>query len=300
MTSLLVHFRSREVTWRNFLSRDGHLQRVCFVGAKRYPKVDLYVFYSHFQVNSNQMTSLPVTWGHVTSFSVTWQSPTASYSPVRAQSTQNSTYRPSTAISMWLPVKWRYFRVAGHVRSPDISCHVTVACELQPCRCSNVTKTRHTHFLQPIPGDFRSNDVTSRHFPSREVTWRHFLYVIATSCELQPCRSSNAAKTQLMRLLQPLPGDFVSNDVTSVSFPVMWGHMTSFPVTWRPPSASFSPEELKRTQNLNYTPSTATSRWLPMKWRHFRSCEVTWRHFLLCDGRLLRVRVPWELKRTQN
>ena len=41
-------------------------------------------------------------------------------------------------------------------------------------------------------------------------------------------------------LLQPLPGDFQSNDVTSGSLSVTCGHVTSFPVTWLPPTVSYS------------------------------------------------------------
>jgi len=49
-----------------------------------------------------------------------------------------------------------------------------------------------------LPGHIRSvgsHDVNSCH-------------VTATSCELQPSRSSNAPKTHVFGLLQPLPGDF--------------------------------------------------------------------------------------------
>jgi len=49
------------------------------------------------------------------------------------------------------------------VRSRDISCHVTAtSCDLQSGRISNVHKTRLIGLLQPLPGDFRSNDVLSR------------------------------------------------------------------------------------------------------------------------------------------
>ena len=60
-----------------------------------YPKLDLYAFYSHFQVTSGQMTS-----------------------------------------------------VLGHFQSREVTdvipCHVTAtSCKLQPCRSSNVPKTLH-------------------------------------------------------------------------------------------------------------------------------------------------------------
>ena len=102
---------------------------------------------------SNDVTSgsLPVTWGQVMSFPVTWLPPPASYSPVGAQTCPNLTYRPSTATSRWLPVKWRHFRVtSGNLRSRDvISCHVTASsCELQPCRKWNAPRTQAFSFLQ--------------------------------------------------------------------------------------------------------------------------------------------------------
>ena len=128
------------------------------------------------------------------------------------------TYRPSTATSMWLPVKWRYFRVtSGHFRSRDvIFWHLTaISSMLQPCRSSNVPKTwliaNYSRFqvtsgeMKSLPDHFRSSHVISCH-------------VTATSCELQPCRCSNVPNTWLIGLPQPLPGAFRSNDVTSGHF----------------------------------------------------------------------------------
>ena len=67
----------------------------------------------------------------------------------------------------------------GHFRSRGsyvvISCHVTATCELQPCGSSNVPKTGLTGFLQSLPGDFRSNDVTSGSLPVTWVACGHFL-----------------------------------------------------------------------------------------------------------------------------
>jgi len=181
-----------------------------------------------------------------------------------------------------------------HLRSSDISCYVTATSfELQPCRKSNEQYTPVFGLLQPLPGDFRSNDVTSGSLP---VTWgdvTSFCHVTASSCEVQPCRKWNARYAPVFSLLQPLqvtsgqmtslpghfrssevtsrlflscdcllpnlqtcrkwntlympvfgllqplPGDFRSNDVTSRPLPVTWGHLLSFPVTWRPPPASY-------------------------------------------------------------
>jgi len=81
----------------------------------------------------------------------------------------------STATSWWLLVKWRLVRViSGHVRSRDVIFRnmTATSCELQPCRSSNVPKTRLIGLLQPLPGDIRSNNVPSGLLP---VTWCDFL-----------------------------------------------------------------------------------------------------------------------------
>jgi len=72
------------------------------------------------------------------------------------------------------------------------------------------------------------------------------------------------------RFLQPLPGDFRWNDITSGSLPVTWSHVTSSPVTWLPTSASYSLVRSERYSVATFRLSTASSKWLPFKWRHFR------------------------------
>jgi len=179
-------------------------------------------------------------WGNVTSFPVAWKPPVASYSPVKAQTYPNSTYTPSAVTSRWPPVKWHHLRVTScPVRSCDvISCHVT-----------------------------------------------------ATSCEFQRCRSSNVPGTRLIRLLPPLPVDFESNDVTCGPLPVMWGHVTSSAVTWRPPPASFSPVGAKTYPKHDlyafYSHFKVTSGQMTSLLGHFRPRQVTWRHFLSRDFRLV-------------
>ena len=74
----------------------------------------------------------------------------------------------------------------------------------------------YSHF-QATSGQMTSLPGHFRHVGSHVVISCH---VTATSCELQPCRSSNVPKTLLIGLLQPLPCDFRSNDVTSGSLPV--------------------------------------------------------------------------------
>jgi len=136
---------------------------------------------------------------------------------------------PCTTTSRWLPVKWRHFRVtSGQLKSRDvISCHVTASC-----------------------------------------------------CELHPCRRWNAQYTRVFGLLQPLPGDLRSNDVTSGSLPVTWGHVTSFIVTWQPPPASYSfvGSEARSIRKLSafYSHFQVTSNQMMSLPGHFRSPEVTW------------------------
>jgi len=162
--------------------------------------------------------------------------------PCRKSNSAYASFRPSTATSRWLPVKWRDIRVTtAHLRSRDIiSCHVTASsCDLQPCRKSNTVYV-----------SFRPSTATSRWLP---VKWRHFQ---VTSGHLRsrddlpvmwlpPFASYNLVGSQTQHtlvfgLLQPLPGDFRSNDVTSGSHPVSWGYVTSFPVTWLPLPANYS------------------------------------------------------------
>ena len=98
--------------------------------------------------------------------------PAASYSPAGAQTYPKLDLQAFTATSRLLPAEWLHFRVtSGHMRSRDvIFCHVTTtSCELQPCRSSNLLKTWLTGLLHPLPGDLRSNDITSG---SISVTWR--------------------------------------------------------------------------------------------------------------------------------
>jgi len=207
---------------------------------------------------------------------------------------------------------------SGHLRSRDIvSCHVTTSsCELQPCMKSNAQFTPVFGLLQPLPGDFRSNDVTFGSLPlcwshatSFPVTWlppaSYCLVWIQTHSVPQFSAFTSPSRwlpvkwrhfevtfAQLRSLdaissLQPLPGDFRSNDVTSGSLPVTWGHVTSFPVMWRFPPASYSLVKSQTHSIRQFRPSPPTSRWLSVKERHFRvtsshlrspdviSCHVT-------------------------
>jgi len=235
---------------------------------------------------SNHVTSgsLSVTWRHFLSRDCLLLRVTALY---EVKCTVYTSFRPFTATSRWRPVKLRHFLVtSGHLRWRDvISCHVTASsCELHPCRKWNAQYTPVFGLLQPLPCDFRSNDVTSGHLRSHYVI---SCYVTASSGELQPCRKWNVQYTPVFGLLQPLPGDLRSNYVTSGSFPVIWGHVTSLPVTWLPPPASCSlvgSEMYTICQfSVFYSFFQVTSGQMTSLPGHFRSPEITWRHFPSCD-----------------
>jgi len=181
-------------------------------------------------------------------------------------------------------VKWRHFRVTfARARSRDIiSCHVTATtCKLQPCKSTNVPKPSFRPF-QPLPGDFWWNftsgllPVKPGYITSFPVPW------------LPPPASYRPAGAQMhtkpvFGLLQPLPGDFRWNNITTESLLVVLGHVTSFPVTSLPPPASYSPVGSQTYTNpelsaiyshLKVTSSEITS--LPVATGHVTSFPVTW------------------------
>jgi len=128
---------------------------------------------------------------------------------------------------------------------------------------------------QPLPGDFRSNDVTYGHLRSRDINTCH---VSASSCQPQPCRKWNAKYTRVFGLPQPLPGDFQSNES-------LLGHFQSPEVTWRHFLSrdclflrATALEEVQRTVYASFRSSTAASRWLPVKNVTSGRLSVTWGH----------------------
>jgi len=236
------------------------------------------VKWRHFRVTS-------VRWVHVTSFPVTLLPPPASYSLLEIKLSQSSTYRPSTATSWWLQVKWRLVRViSGHVRSRDVIFrHVTATLfELQPCRSSNVPKTRLIGLLQPLvvssgqmtslPGHFRSGEITWHHFLSRDC---HFLRVKAL---LELKRSQNST--------------YRPSTATSSWFPVKWHpvrvtfgharsrdiiscHVTATSGELQPFRSSYVPKTrlIGLLQPLGVNSGQMTS--LPVSWGHVTSFPVT-------------------------
>ena len=69
-------------------------------------------------------------------------------------------------------------------------------------------------------------------------------------------RSRNTPKMWIFGLLQLFRGNR-SDDITSGSPEVTSGHMTSFPVMWLPPPASYSPVKAEMHQNTSFRPSPA-------------------------------------------
>jgi len=273
-------FRSNDVISGSLsLARDRGTFRVTslsspasysLVGREMYSILQFLAIYSRFKGTCGEMTSLPVIWGHVMSFPVTLVPPPASYSLVGSEmcslcqfSALYSYFQVTSGQMTSLPCHFQSPEVAWrHFLSRNASCEVSlVGSEMYSIRVFGLQQQLpgDYHFLQvtalyelkrtqnstykpsqPLPGHFQSNDVTSGSLPimkSRDVISCH----TTNSCVLQTCRSSKVPKTRLTGHLQPLPGDFRSNDITSGSLPVMWGHVTSFPVTWWPPPASYSP-----------------------------------------------------------
>jgi len=123
--------------------------------------------------------------------------------------------------------------------------------------------------------------VTSGRARSRDVISCH---VTATSCELQPCRSSNVNKTRVFRLLEPHPGNFRWNHGTSESLPVALGHVTSFPAMWLPPPASYSSVGAQTYKKHQFSAfyshfQVSSVEMMPLP-SHLRSRQVTRHHFL--------------------
>jgi len=192
-------------------------------------------------------------------------------------------FRSNDVTSGSLPFTW------GHgcqFLSPDC-----LHREQQPCRKWNVQYTPVFGLLHPLQGALRRNDVTSGSLP---VTWDHVTSFPVTWLPSRACYSLVRREMYSIRVfgfLQPLPGYFRSNDVTSGSLQVTWGHMTSVPVTWLPFPASYSlvGNEMYfiRQCSAFYSNFQVTSGQMTSLPGHFRSPEVTCRHFLSRDHLLV-------------
>jgi len=173
MTSIPGHFRSRDVI---FLSRDCHLLRVTALRSSNIPKSRPTGLLQPLPVTSGSMTSLP---GHFRSCEVCDViSCHVTATSHGLQSCRSSIVPKTRLIDLLQPLPGDFQSndvtsgTYSHVRSCDvISCHITATShKLPPSRSSNVPKSRLIGLPQPLPGDFRGNDVLSGHFRSHEVT----------------------------------------------------------------------------------------------------------------------------------
>jgi len=177
-----------------------------------------------FRSNEVTLGSLSVTWGHVTSFAVTWLPPPASN---RLGGSEMHSIRVFLAFyNHFLVTLGQMTSFPGHLRSCDvIFCHVTASsCELQPCRKWNVHHTEVFGLLKPLPGDFRSNDVTSG---SLLVTWSD---VMSFPVTWLPPNASYTLLGSEIYIVREFLTYYTHFQVTS-------GQMTSLPGHYRSPES---------------------------------------------------------------
>jgi len=252
--------------------------------------LEFSAFYSHFQVTSGQMTSLPCHFRSPEARNIIFCHVIASFCELQLCRKWNLQYTPVFGLVQPLPNDLRSNHDTsgslpvsrGHVTSfpvtwlPPPASYILVRSEMYSiCQFSafNSTFNVTSGQMTSLPGHLLSPEVI------RVISCR----VTASSCELQPCRKWNVQYTRVFGLLQPVPGDFQSNDVTSGSLPVTGGHVTSFPVMCLPSPASCSlvGSEMYSIREFSAFSSQfqATSGQMTSLPNHFRSLEVTWRHF---------------------
>jgi len=166
--------------------------------------------------------------------------------------------------------------------------HVTASsCELQACKKWNVLYTPVINFLQPLLGDFRSNDVTSGSLP---VTWGH---VTSVSVTWLPPPASYSLLGSEMYSTRKFSAFYSHFQVTSGVMTSLPGHFRSPEVTLRHFLSSdclllqtTALLEVKCTVFASFRPSTAASRALPLKRRHFwfTSGHLWSRYVIFCHG----------------
>jgi len=239
--------------------------------------------------------SLPVTWGHVTSFPVTSLPPPASKSLVGSE--MYCIRQFSAFYSHFQATSGKMTSLPGHFRSPEVTLRHFLSrdassCELQPCRKWNVQYTPVFGLLQPLPSNFRSNDVISK---SLMVTWGHVMPLPVTW--LPPLASYSLVGSEMYSIRE-----FWPSTATSWRLPVKWHHfrVTSdhlrsryvISCTWLPPHASYSlvGSEMYSIRQFSalYSHFQATSGQMTPLPGHLWSPEVTWCHFLSRDRFLLR------------
>jgi len=209
------HLRSRDVISCHVTASSCELQH-CRKWNAQYTRVFGLLQPLPGDLRSNDVAdgSITVTWGHVTSFSVTWPLP-PSYSLVGSETHSIREFSAFYTTFRWLQVKWRHFWVtSGHLRSRDvISCHVTAfSCEVQPCRKWNA-----------VYASFRPSTATSRWLL---VKWRHF-------CSL-PVTSGHVTSFPVTGLPPPASYSFVGSETHSIrEFSAFYSHFQVTLVKWR-------------------------------------------------------------------
>jgi len=145
---------------------------------------------------------------------------------------------------------------------------------------------------------WRHFEVTSGHLSSRDVISYH---VTESSIELQPWSKGSVQYTRVFDL-QPLPGDLRSSYVNSGSLPVAWNHITSFPVLWLPPPATYSFVVSEKRSSirdfLTYSHFLMWSGQMTSLPGQFRLPEITWSHCLSRDCLFLQATALYEAKCT--
>jgi len=219
--------------------------------------------------------------GHITSFPVMSLPPTTSYSLVGSEMCRICKF--SACYSHFPVTSGKMTSLLGHFQSPEVTwCHLLPLtasyCELQPCRKWNVQHTPVFGLLQPLSGDFGWNEWLPGNFRSDEATWHHCLSRDCILKDVQPCKWN----VQIRHFETYSHFEVTFGQMTSL--PITECHMTSFPATWLPPCVSYSLVGSKTCSTHALRPSTATSRWLLIKWRHFwvTSVHLRSREFISC------------------
>jgi len=224
-------FRSNDVTSASLPVTWGHMTSFAvtwlfptasyrLIGGEMYSICHFSAHYSRFQVTSVKSRHFWVASSHLRSpesFPTTWLPPPESYSLVGSEMYSNASFRPSTATSRWLRsndvtfgsllVTWGYVTSFPAMWLPPPGSYSLVL---------NMYSIRHfsalySHF-QVTSGQMTS---LPGHIWSPEITWRHFLSRHCILRELLPCRKWNVQYMPVFGPLQPLPGNFRANDVTS-------------------------------------------------------------------------------------
>jgi len=284
MMSLAGHFWLRVVTWRHFPTRDCHVLRVTALYVLKLTKN------ASFRPSTATSGQLPVklhpfwvTSGDMGSRDII---------SCELQPCRSSNVHKTWVFGLLQPLpetSGEMTSLPGHFRSLVVTWRHFLSCDCHLLRVTALLELRHTRNASFRPstgtsgrlpvklhpfwvtcGDMGSCDIISCH-------------MTATSCELQPYRSSNIPQTEVFGLLQSLPGDFRWNDTTYRTLPVRWGHIILSCDCHLPRVTAL--QELKRTQDVSFRLSTGTSGWLPVKWRHFRvaSSHVGSRDVIFCD-----------------